>query len=89
MNQRRKLKCHNCPASSQSRAHGRRRGQSGSAVLILLILMVIMLVLITVNQMSVRTLNRELNLLEHKQTHRLNQKETGQIETPPKLREVH
>ena len=48
-----------------------RSPQHGSAVIIVMAMLAIMMALITVNAISVRSLNRELQLLESKQKHRL------------------
>jgi hypothetical protein len=48
-----------------------RQSQRGSAVLVMLALMGIMLALVAANAVSVHVLDRELQLLDHKQQHRL------------------
>jgi Tfp pilus assembly protein PilX len=48
-----------------------RRSQRGSAVIVIIAMLAIMIALISVNAISVRSLNQELRLLENKQNHRL------------------
>lgn len=52
----------------------RNRAQNGSAVIVIMTLLSIMLALITANIVSVRSLNRELLLLNKKQQHRWEQR---------------
>jgi hypothetical protein len=46
-----------------------KHSQSGSAVMVIMVLLGIMMTLITANVVSVRTLNRELRLLDNRQKH--------------------
>ncbi len=56
---------------TQSAASNSRPSQNGSAVLVVLALLGIMLALVAANAVSVHVLKGELQLLDHKQQHRL------------------
>lgn len=49
----------------------RKPGQSGSAVIVLLAMLGIMLIFVAANTIAIRSLQRELKLIEKKQVHRL------------------
>jgi hypothetical protein len=50
---------------------GTRRAESGSAVMLVLIMLGIMTIFVAVNTVTIRTISRELKLLEKKQVKRL------------------
>jgi hypothetical protein len=58
------------PCSVEIESLAQRQTQRGSTVIVLMILLSIMLALVTANLVSVRTLNRELILLNKKQEQR-------------------
>lgn len=49
----------------------RKRGQSGSAVVVLLAMLTMMLIFVAANTVAIRSLQRELKLIEKKQVQRL------------------
>jgi len=67
-----------------SRPRPRRRRQSGSAVIIVMALLAIILVYVAGNLRTINSLGRELKLLEHQQTRRL-QRATQTTNTPPAI----
>jgi hypothetical protein len=62
----------------------RRRRQSGSAVIVVLALLAIILVYVAGNLRTINSLDRELKLLELKQTRRL-QAATPKTNSPPAM----
>ena len=71
--------------TSCSRVNHRRR-ERGSAVVVALAMLAIMLICVSVNSVAVRSLGRELKLLEKKQVQRIQpaaQKQSGQQRPNP------
>ena len=61
-----------------------RRRQTGSAVIVVMALLAIILVYVAGNLRTINSLGRELKLLEHQQTRRL-QRATQTTNTPPAI----
>jgi predicted metalloprotease len=63
-------------------AHGPRRGERGSAVIVVIALLAIVLLYLGANVRTLNSLGRELKLIERQQTRRLEQasKQTQKVE---------